>query len=298
MTETEKRVKELTEQLEAGVKDVFASGKYAEYLSVMARFHTYSFNNAMLIFLQCPHASLVAGYRKWQSEFGRQVKKGERGIRILAPCPYTRLVETERENSQGEKEKDLTAVTLTRFKPAAVFDVSQTEGKELPSLISTLTDSVGSFQQLYDRLITFSPMPVTMEDFPGSAKGYCSYEEQKIVVRSGMSESQTLKTLVHEIAHAILHDSGTTAEEKAKLRREREVEAESVAYVVCQHLGIDTSDYSLGYVASWSRDRELNELKASLERIHTASVQIISAVSPPEKEVLQRKQKKEKVKSR
>lgn len=262
----------------------------------MARFHTYSFNNAMLIFLQCPHASFVAGYRKWQSEFGRQVKKGERGIRILAPCPYTRLVETERDDSQDEK--DLPAVTVTRFKPATVFDVSQTDGKELPSLVSTLTNSVGSFQQLYDRLITFSPMPVTMEDFPGSAKGYCSYEERKIVVRPGMSEAQTLKTLVHEIAHAMLHASVAGAGEKAELQREREVEAESVAYVVCQHLGIDTSDYSLGYVAGWSRSRELNELKASLDRIHTASVQIIFAVSPPEKEALQRKQKKEKAKSR
>ena len=290
----DERLAELTERLENGVKDIFTSGRYEEYLSVMARFHNYSFGNCLLILMQCPQATHVAGYNKWKKEFGRQVKQGEKGIRILAPCPKKYLLtEDSTDPDTGQTVKEQMTVVRTYFKVATVFDVSQTEGKELPSLgVSELTGSAEHYAEFFTRLVDFSPVPVETEDFLGSAKGYFSHKEHRIVVRPGMSEVQTLKTLTHEIAHAMLHDPEQIGNEERKDRNEREVEAESVAYVVCQHFGIDTSDYSFGYVAGWSGGKELDELKASLDRIKNTAALIIKAIEPEEP------QREEKPKSR
>ncbi len=276
----DERLTALTERLEKGVQDIFTSGRFAEYLSFMARFHHYSFGNCMLILMQCPHATQVAGYTKWKKEFGRQVKKGERGIQILAPCTKRLLVDEEQiDPVTGQTAKEQMTVVKTYFKIATVFDVSQTEGKELPSLgVSELTGSTERYQEIYAKLVDFAPVPVKTEDFPGAAKGYFSYTEQCIVIRPGMSEVQTLKTLTHEIAHSLLHDPSQVPDQELKKRNEKEVEAESVAFVVCKHFGIDTSDYSFGYVAGWSSGKELDELKASLDRIKNTAAQIIDTI--------------------
>ncbi|WP_087064185.1 ArdC-like ssDNA-binding domain-containing protein [Intestinibacillus massiliensis] len=280
----DERVAELTDKLENGIKELYASGRYAEYLRVMSKFHQYSIGNVMLIYLQCPHATHVAGYGTWKKEFGRQVKRYETGINILAPCPYKRLVEQEQTDPDGEQQTDTRMVKIMRFRVTTVFDVSQTEGRELPTLgVDELTGDVSGFSEIYDRLAKTSPVPVEQGEVPGVAKGYFSAREQKIVLRSGMSQVQTVKTLVHEIAHALLHDPKNLPKER-KERRHKEIEAESVAYVVCQHFGIETSDYSFAYVAGWSKGKELKELKASLDTIRTAASQIINAIQPPERE--------------
>lgn len=285
---TDERLAELTEKLEHGIQELYASGQYAAYLSAMSKFHHYSFGNALLILLQCPTASRVAGFHTWKQEFGRQVKRGEKGIQILAPCPVRQYVWQEAKDPQtgqplrnpdGTPQMETSIATVTRFKVAHVFDVSQTEGRELPALaVAELTGDVENFQTMYDCLATCSPVPV-MEDFiSGAAKGYFSPSEGRIVLRPGMSQVQTVKTLVHEIAHAKLHDPAKVLRSERKARREKEVEAESIAYVVCQHFGIDTSDYSFGYVAGWSKGKDLSELKASLDTIHSTAGEIIAAL--------------------
>lgn len=290
----EERLAELTDKLENGVQEIYASGRYAEYLRVMSKFHRYSYGNALLIYLQCPHATRVAGYRHWQKAFGRQVRKGEKGICIFAPCPYKRFTTQERTDPDtgqtlygpdGAPLTETRLVQAVRFRIETVFDVSQTDGRELPALgVSELTGEVTDYQTVYDRLIAHSPVPVGYEDIPRGAKGYFSPVEQRIALQPGMGQVQTIKTLVHEIAHAKLHDPAKQDPEEPKKRREKEVEAESVAYVVCQHFGIDTSDYSFGYVAGWSRGKELEELKASLNTIRKASAEIIDAIEPPARE--------------
>lgn len=285
---TAERLAELTERLERGIWELYDSGQYAAYLSAMSKFHHYSFANALLILLQCPTASRVAGFHTWKKEFGRQVKRGEKGIQILAPCPVRQYVWQEAKDPQtgqpirnpdGTPKMETRIATVTRFKVAYVFDVSQTEGRALPALsVSELTGDVENFQAMYDGLAADSPVPVTEGFVPGEAKGYYSPSEGRIVLRHGMSQVQTLKTLVHEIAHAKLHDPEKISPEERKARQEKEVEAESVAYVVCQYFGIDTSDYSFGYVAGWSRGKELAELKASLDAIHSTAGEIISAL--------------------
>lgn len=304
----QERVAELTRQLEDGVKAVFSSGRYAEYLEAMSKFHRYSYGNIMLILAQCPHASQVAGYRTWRDEFGRQVKRGEKGIAILAPSTYhrDRLVDQKDpdtgaalEGPDGQPIQELQRVKLTRFLIVHVFDVSQTEGKEVPSLgADELTGGVEGFSTLYDRLAALSPLPIVQEDFPGEAKGMCCYDDQRIVIRPGMSQVQTIKTLIHEIAHAKLHDPANVPKEERKGRPTKEVEAESVAYVVCQRLGIDTSDYSFGYVAGWSRDKKLDELKAALGTIQTTAAELIDAILPPERKPPERAGPKVKAKRR
>ena len=282
---TDERLAELTDRLENGIRELYASGQYAEYLCMMSKFHQYSIGNVMLIYLQCPHATRVAGYRKWKKDFGRQVRRGETGIRILAPCPYKRLVEQEQADPDGSPQTDSRMVMFMRFKVATVFDVSQTEGRELPTLgADELTGEVSGFPEIYDRLTALSPVPVERGEIPGAAKGYFSAREKRIVLRSGMSQVQTVKTLVHEIAHAMLHDPEHLSPEEQKARGEKEVEAESVAYVVCQHFGIETSDYSFAYVAGWSRGKELEELKASLDTIRATASQLIHTIQPPEHE--------------
>lgn len=282
---TDERVAELTDQLENGVKELYASGRYEEYLRMMSKFHQYSIGNVMLIYLQCPHATQVAGYRRWKDDFGRQVKRGEKGIKILAPCPYKRIVEPEQTDEDDGQQGDTLTIKYMRFKVATVFDVSQTEGRELPALgVDELTGDVPGYAEFYDRLAKYSPVPIEVEPIPGEAKGYFSAQEQRIVLRPGMSQVQTLKTLVHEIAHSKLHDPEQVKPEEQKGRGQKEVEAESVAFVVCQHFGINTSDYSFGYVAGWSKGKELAELKASLDTIRTTAAEIINTIQPPERE--------------
>lgn len=306
----EERLRELTDRLENGIKELYASGRYAEYLAAMSKFHHYSFGNVVLILLQCPTATKVAGYNRWKKDFGRQVKKGEHGISILCPCPQTRWTQKQKTDSisglpilseDGSPVMETVRVTIPRFKIGTVFDVSQTEGRELPSIVaSELTGEVESFQRLYACLAKLSPVPITEDELPGAAKGFFSSEEQRIVLRRGMPQLQIMKTLVHEIAHAKLHDKTKIPIEEQKVRSQKEVEAESVAYVVCQYIGLDTSDYSFGYVAGWSRDKELRELKNSLGIIQATAGEIISKIeaafgrSPepeqvPEKQQLQQR---------
>lgn len=282
---------ELTDRLENGVKELYASDSYAQYISAMAKFHHYSFGNALLILFQCPNATNVAGYGTWK-ELGRQVKKGEKGIMILAPCNFRATLEQEKidpvtgQTLYGPDGQPLTEkikIAPNRFKIAHVFDLSQTEGRELPQIgVYELTGDVSDYTGIYNRLAALSPLPVVQEDFQREAKGYTSFVENRIVIKPGMSQVQTIKTLVHEIAHAKLHKPEDLATEQTpKERRQKEVEAESIAYVVCQYFGIDTSNYSLAYVAGWSRGRELAELKSSLNVIHSTAGEIIDAISPP-----------------
>lgn len=298
---TDERLSELTDRLENGIKELYASGRYAEYLAAMSKFHQYSFGNALLILFQCPTATHVAGYNTWK-QLGRQVKRGETGIQILAPCGFRATREQEKTDPQtgqplydpdGNPLTEKVQMSPNRFKIAYVFDLSQTDGQELPNIgVSELSGEVTNFASVYERLTALSPLPVEMAQVPGTAKGYTSFTEQRIVIRPGMSEVQTIKTLVHEIAHAKLHDPAQITPEERKRRREKEVEAESVAYVVCQHFGIETSDYSFGYVAGWSKGKELTELKASLDRIHSTAGEIIHAIQPPQPTLEQERSRK------
>jgi len=279
----------LTDKLENGVKDLFESQRYTEYLCAMSRFHHYSFGNVMLILLQCPTATKVAGYNTWKKDFSRQVKSQETGIKILAPCPYTKTIRREKIDSKtGRPVLDETGRPVTEivrepaqyYKVVTVFDISQTEGKELPTLSSVLTGDVAQFEAMTAALGTLSPVPIAYEDFPNDAKGYFSNAEGRIVVKPGMSQRQTLKTLIHEIAHAKLHARTEVleAEPPQKDRRTREVEAESIAYVVCQHFGIDTTGYTFGYIAGWSKNKELPELRASLACIRSTAAELIGGM--------------------
>lgn len=290
----EERLKEVMDKLEAGVTELFEGERFADYLRTMSKFHDYSFGNILLIAIQFPGASQVAGFQDWKKKFGRNVKKGEKGIRILAPCIFEAVEEREKldpvthrpmVDSSGTPMVERRHVEAKRFKVVTVFDVSQTEGKKLPEIITPLAGDVEQYERITGALAKLSPVPIEFEDFPGAAYGYFSHTEKRIAIRPGMSQAQTLKTMIHEVAHAKLHDEPDVLEpipmKDKKSRSNREVEAESVAYVVCQHFGIDTSDYSFGYVAGWSRGRELNELKASLDIIHTTAGEIIDAIQPP-----------------
>ena len=253
-----KDIKEITEQLEQGVKSVFTSDKYIEYLNFMSKFTNYSFNNTIMILMQKPDATLVAGYKAWQTKFKRQVRKGEKAITILAPCPHKKMIEDEEGN---EKE-----IRWTTFRTTSVFDVSQTDGDELPTgCTKMLTDEVENYEELLAKLKAVSPVPVEFQNIDGGANGFFSRSEKRIAVQLGMCEAQTIKTLIHEISHAILHDEN--GDEKDANRLTREVQAESVAYTVCSMLGLDTSDYSFGYIAGWSSGKDVKELSASMETV-------------------------------
>jgi len=302
-TTSDERLKALTDKLENGITDIFKGGKYAEYLTFMSKLHRYSFGNIILIFMQRPDASCVAGYNDWKNKFDRQVKAKERGIQILAPCYYKKWKKQKKIDPQtqhtiigadGQPEMEWVKVQVVRYKIVNVFDVSQTEGKELPTLVaSELSGNVAEYDRIITALKALSPMPVTFEKFPREAKGYCNYLEQRIVVQPDMSQTQTVKTLIHEIAHAKLHAQYFMNEENGPSRSEREVEAESVAYVVCQHLGIETSDYSFGYVASWSQDKDMTALKESLDLIRNTAAEIIDGVEGREKEQAPPQRKKQ-----
>ena len=284
------RMKEITDRLEDGIREIFDSEKYAEYLRAMSRFHNYSFNNTILIAMQ--GGTLVKGYSQWEKEFERHVKPGEKGIKIIAPAPFKvkqkvrKLDPKTRQpviGADGKPVMEEKEVTIPAYKVVTVFDVSQTEGKELPTIgADTLTGDVEHFKDVLAALEKVSPVPIAFEDIKGSAHGFYSLQGKRIAIQEGMSQIQTLKTAIHEIAHAKLHDIDLNApkEEREDLpdQRTREVQAESVAYTVCQHYGLDTSDYSFGYVAGWSSGREMEELKSSLETIRSAAAEIINGI--------------------
>ena len=271
-TTREEKLEAITAKLEAGVQEVFTSEKFAEYLTTISRFHNYSFQNCLLIAMQCPEASLVAGYKKWQT-MNRQVMRGQKCIDILAPI--FKKVEEEITRADGSKETKEKQV-LTGFRTVPVFDISQTEGEELPSLCEKLTDRVDGFLQLLNKLETLSPVAVTYEDISGGASGYFSPMEEKIVVKHDLPELQKVKTLTHEISHAILHC--IDGEEEKTDRNTKEVEAEAVAYTVLQYLGLDSSDYSFGYIAGWAGDKDVPQLKQSLDTIRRTANTIIEGL--------------------
>ena len=272
------RYKELTDRLEAGIQDVFSSEKYRTYLTVMSRFHNYSFRNSLLIMLQRPEATHVAGFSAWRDKFHRSVNRGEKGIMILAPSPYRMRIEVEKADETGRMRKEEVEIVKPAFRPAYVFDVGQTSGTPLPVLAEELAGSVPKFEPLFESIKGASPFPLEMEAISGGAKGYCDLANRRIAVCSGMSEVQTLKTAIHEITHADLHAAPSKLSLETKDRHTKEVEAESVAFVVCSHFGIDTSDYSFSYLASWSTGKELKELKSSLETIQIQSGDLIDRI--------------------
>lgn len=267
------KVKAITNELESGITELFASDKYKDYLTAMSKFYRYSINNSMLIMFQKPDATYVAGLGSWNKNFNRHVKKGEKGIVIFAPAPYKIKVV----NDEGEEEER----TIPSFKPTYVFDISQTEGEELPTIqCDELEGNVKDYAMMSEALIAAAPCEVVFEDIASAAKGYYRDTEKKIVIQNGMSEVQTVKTLVHEIAHSMLHTKDVfKATGEVKDRETREVEAESVAYAFLRFYGIDTADYSFGYIAGWSEGKEVKILKESLETIRSTVSDLIDNVS-------------------
>lgn len=290
-TKSKDKVKEITDKLENGIKELFEGEKFKEYLDTMSKFHNYSFNNTMLIAMQKPDATLVAGFNSWKNKFERNVNKGEKGIQIFAPAPY----KIKKEQTKLDPDTDLPVlgkdgkpiteeveVTIPAFKVVSVFDVSQTSGKELPTLgADELSGNVKDYEKFFNAVREASPVPIKFAEIDGTAKGFYHYEDKSITIKENMSEVQTIKTAIHEIAHAKLHDRDLKKSdiEKPKDRSTEEVEAESIAYTVCQHFGIDTSDYSFAYVASWGTGKDTPELKASLETIRSTASELITTIS-------------------
>ena len=297
-TQTNKqRLKEITDGIEQGIKELFQSDRYRQYLSVMSRFHRYSVNNTMLIYMQRPDASLVAGFQKWKNQFGRHVKQGERGITIIAPTPFKKKIEEVKldpdtkaplldpDGQQIVEEKE---ISIPMFKPVKVFDVAQTEGKPLPHLAATLTGSVEQYEIFVEALRRSAPVPISFAAIAENTDGYFSPNDQAITIREGMSQVQTISALVHEIAHSKLHNyekqqaEAVAGEENTepvkKDRHTEEVEAESVSYAVCQYYGIQTAENSFGYIATWSQGKELKELRASLETINKTASGLITDI--------------------
>ena len=297
-TKTNKeRLKEITDGIEQGIKELFQSEKYRTYLSVMSRFHRYSVNNTMLIYLQRPDASLVAGFQKWKNQFGRHVKQGERGITIIAPTPFKKKIEEvkldpdtkapllDQDGRQIMEEKE---ISIPMYRPVKVFDVAQTDGKPLPQLAATLSGNVEQYEVFTEALRRSAPVPISFKALAPNLDGYFSPGDQAITIREGMSQVQTVSAMVHEIAHSKLHDYEKQQEEASagkdgaeivkKDRHTEEVEAESISYAVCQYYGIETGDNSFGYIASWSEGKELKELRASLETINRTASELITAI--------------------
>ena len=285
------RVTEITKQLEEGIQNLFESEKFKSWLTTMSRFHDYSLNNTLLIASQKPDATLVAGYTSWQKNFGRQVNKGEKAIRILAPAPYKKKAEIDKvdpatgvilTNPDGSSVKETKEIVVPAFKVVSVFDVSQTDGRELPSLgVNELTGDVAQYDRFFEALKLSCPVPIAFEEIATGAKGYFHTVENRIAIQQDMSQVQTIKTAIHEMAHQKLHsiDPQEAPSEEPKLtRNSKEVEAESVAYTVCQHYGIETSDYSFAYIAGWSKGKDTPELKASLNRIRVAANEMITEI--------------------
>ena len=287
---TEKqRVQELTDKLEQGLQELFNSDSYRNYLATMSKFHNYSFNNTLLIAMQKPDATLVAGYKAWQKNFERHVNKGEKAIRILAPAPYK--IKEERDkidpvtqelllDKDGNPQKEEVEITIPAFRAVSVFDVAQTDGKPIPELAANeLLADVEGYQDMIRAVEAISPVPIELEEIAGDSKGYYDREAKRIAVQENMSESQTLKTMIHEVAHSKLHSKEVEQDEQMrKDRNTKEVEAESVAYTVCQHFGIDTSDYSFGYIAGWSSGRDTKELRSSMDTIRKTASELITGI--------------------
>lgn len=301
------RVREITDQLENGLNALFESDAYKAYLTTLSKFHDYSLNNTILIAMQKPDATLVAGYTAWQKQFGRQVNKGEKAIRILAPTPYKQKVEVDKtdpntgevlRNPDGSTQKEVQEVLRPAFKVVNVFDVSQTDGRELPSIgVNELTGDVNQFEMFFEALKRTCPVPMEFEQIASGAKGYYHQVERRIAIQEGMSQVQTIKTAIHEMAHQKLHavnpeTSKPEPGQESLTRNGKEVEAESVAYTVCQHYGIDTSDYSFAYIAGWSQGKETPELKASLNTIRTAASEMISEIDGHMQELQQEREEK------
>ena len=295
------KVKEITARLEQGIQAIFDSDRYKEFLTAMSKFHDYSLNNTILIAMQ--GGNLVKGYSQWQKEFDRHVKSGEKGIKIFAPAPYKvkKLVDkidpdTRKPilDSEGKTVKEEKEVTVPAFKVVTVFDISQTEGKEFPDLsVKPLLADVEQYEDFFAALEKASPVPIAFEQITNGANGYFSLTDKRIAIKEGVSELQAVKTAIHEIAHAKLHDVDLNAplEEQNRVdRRSREVQAESVAYTVCQHFGLDTSDYSFGSVAGWSSGKEMTELKASLETIQATAKELITEIEGHFTELQQQRQ--------
>ena len=279
------QTQQIVEQLEKGVSEVFESDQYKQYLQVMSKFHSYSYNNILLIAMQCPGATMVAGYESWQRLFKRHVSKGEKAIKILAPCPYKKVIMQDvtdpithqpLKNSNGEVIKEKVQITIPAFRPVSVFDVSQTEGEPLPEMatVQELIGEVDGFDTLQEIVESMAPCAVYHKDIEGSAKGYYSPADNQIVIKNGLSQQQEIKTMIHEIAHSLLHNSEKMKDKKIS-RNDMEVQAESVAYTVCSALGIDTSDYSFGYIAGWSNGKDIKELKNALDLICDTSSSMI-----------------------
>ena len=293
-------MKDITDRLEKGVSEIFQSEKYQQFLDTMARFPQYSLNNNLLIMMQKPDATLCQSYTGWK-QMGRFVKKGEKGIRILAPAPYKMEREQDKLDEKGkavldkdgEPVKETVQINITAFKPVSTFDLSQTDGEPLPTIgASELTGSVEGYATLFEAIKEASPVPIGFEDIKGGAKGYFHTEENRIAIQEGMSEVQNVKTAIHEMAHAKLHnmEARKAREDGGQTRSSKEVEAESVAYTVCQHFGIDTSDYSFAYVAGWSQGKEMPELKESLNTIRTAASELITAIDEKAQELIAEKE--------
>ena len=291
------RLQQITAGIEQGIKELFESEKYMRYLSVMSRFHRYSVNNTMLIYMQKPDATLVAGYNKWKNQFERHVKKGEHGITIIAPTPFKKKIEEQKLDpdtkapildAEGKVIMEEREVEIPMFRPVKVFDVSQTDGKPLPELASTLSGNVQNYEAFMDALRRSAPVPLSVEPMAANMDGYFSPDQQRIAIRAGMSEVQTVSAAVHEIAHSKLHNYAQVQEEaaragdkeppKKKDRNTEEVEAESISYAVCQYYGIQTGENSFGYIANWSQGKELPELRASLETINKAAGELIADI--------------------
>ncbi|MFA7077286.1 MAG: YodL domain-containing protein [Syntrophomonas sp.] len=292
------RIKEITDSLEQGIKDLFSSDRYMEYLRTMSRFHRYSLNNTILIAMQKPNATMVAGFNKWRDQFGRNVKRGEKGIKIIAPTPYKVKKEMEKLDPEtkapmldrdGKIIIEEVEIKIPLYKVVSVFDVSQTEGRPLPQLADDLTGDVKQYELFIEVLKQASPVPIAFEEMKADMDGYFSQNDKRIAIRDGMSEVQTISAVIHEIAHAKLHDnslgqldaaqSNENAEPlKPKSRRTEEVEAESVSYAVCQYYGVQTAANSFGYIAAWSKDKELPELRASLETINKTASGLIEDI--------------------
>ena len=298
------RLQQITAGIEQGIKELFESEKYMRYLSVMSRFHRYSVNNTMLIYMQKPDATLVAGYNKWKNQFERHVKKGEHGITIIAPTPFKKKIEEQKLDpdtkapmldAEGKVIMEEREVEIPMFRPVKVFDVSQTDGKPLPELAPSLSGNVQNYEAFMEALRRSAPVPLSVEPMAANMDGYFSPDQQRIAIRAGMSEVQTVSAAVHEIAHSKLHNYAKVQKEaarasdkeppKKKDRNTEEVEAESISYAVCQYFGIQTGENSFGYIATWSQDKTLPELRASLETINKAAGELIADIDRHYKEI-------------
>ena len=292
------RLKDITDSIETGIRELFESDKYRQYLATMSRFHKYSVNNTMLIYMQRPDATHVAGFNRWRDQFGRNVKKGEKGIKIIAPTPYKKKIEEAKLDPDtrlpmldvdGNAVMEEKTIQIPMYKPVVVFDFQQTEGKPLPELAENLTGDVQNYEVFMEALRRSAPVPISFEKMAANMDGYFSLDDQRIALREGMSEVQTVCAAVHEIAHSKLHNYQKVQEQSAagdeaalpvkhKSRETEEIESESISFAVCAYYGIETGANSFGYLATWAKDKELTELRASLETINKTSSALITDI--------------------